>query len=307
MVVGSPTRLRRERPQNLHDLLQTQRNDEANHRRQRQFQELPRKRAGARRRGRRRGRRQGRSPHHRTQDGRRCGEAHARGRRRLRRRGRAAGARRGRAGGVGRRLRQHGACGRVGGLCADVGAEVGDDGLAVAQRHRRGAVAADRDRVDRVVDLCRRAIAALLVARPVPRRAALRVGARRGQVRQVEGLAAELGQGQVDRQAVLGRVRDVGDGRVDEDDRRQLALVVGRVAHNAVLVRGGLAGDGEWCDAGCAPFADDLCHGGPGAVTAGLSTGRRGLRVSGDLLGSDKWLGRVWWVRNGLPGGGITL
>jgi hypothetical protein len=46
--------------------------------------------------------------------------------------------------------------------------------------------------------------------------------------------------------------------------------VVGGIADDAVVVGGRLAGYEEGCDASGAAFADDLCHGGPGVVTASL-------------------------------------
>jgi len=88
---------------------------------------------------------------------------------------------------------------------ADVGADVGDDGLAVAQRQCRGAVAGDDGCVDGVVDFGRRAVAALLIARAVPHCAMFGVGTGGGQVGQVERLAGEVRQEEVDGQAVLGR------------------------------------------------------------------------------------------------------
>jgi hypothetical protein len=127
--------------------------------------------------------------------------------------------------------------------------------------------------VDCAIDLGRRAVAALLVARAVPGSAVLGVSAVGSQVGEVERLAREVGEGEVDREAALGRFGNVGNGGVNEDDGRELALVVGGVADDAINIGQGLAGYSKGRDAGGAAFADDLGHGSPGAVAGMESVG----------------------------------
>ena len=60
--------------------------------------------------------------------------------------------------------------------------------------------------MDGVVDFGRGAISALFVACAVPRGALLGVGAGSGEVGEIEGLASEVGEGEINREAVFGEV-----------------------------------------------------------------------------------------------------
>ena len=91
-------------------------------------------------------------------------------------------------------------------MCPNVGADIRDDSLAVTKCYCRSAVAANSDGVHRVVDFGRRAVSVLLVARAVPGGPVLGVGAVRSEIGQVERLACEVGEGEINSEAVLGRV-----------------------------------------------------------------------------------------------------
>lgn len=146
--------------------------------------------------------------------------------------------------------------------------------MAVAQRQPRGAVAGNNGCEDGVVNFGWGAVAAVLVARAIPRRAVLGVGAGSGQVGQVERLTGEVRQEEFDSQAVLGRFRHVSNDCINQDDGAKPAFVVGRVSDDAVVVGGRLAGHYEWCDLGCAAFTDDLGHSRPCVITGKSLTGR---------------------------------
>lgn len=108
--------------------------------------------------------------------------------------------------------------------------------MTVTESYGRSAIATDHDGVDRVVDYSGRAVAALLVTGAVPRSVVLGIGAIGSEVGQVERLTCEVGEGDVDGEVVLSGVRDIGNDSVDEDDGGELALVVGAIANNAVVV-----------------------------------------------------------------------
>lgn len=148
-------------------------------------------------------------------------------------------------------------------------ADVGDNGLAVADVERGAAVAADQHGLHRVTDDGGRAVVIVLEARAIPRRARLGVGPGVGQVRKVERLACVGGEREGEGQRRLRRVGYVGDLRVDEDDGGEFAGLERVVRHDAVVVGGRLAvrvGDLHGGDLGRAFFADNLRHRGVGVV-----------------------------------------